>query len=317
MVIDLNKCLGCQTCTVACKKLWAGDEGMENMYWNNVETKPGKGYPRAWEEGGGGYRGGKIQAGKLPSQQEYGIPWRYNYEEVFFEGKAKRVKPHEKPSWGPNWEEDQGAGNYPNAYYFYLPRICNHCTHPTCADACPKNAIYKREEDGIVLLDESRCAGYRYCVEACPYKKIYWNHIKKISQKCIFCYPRVEGKVAPACARQCPGRLRFVGYMDDEAGPIWKLVKKWKVALPLHSEFGTEPNVYYVPPLSPPRFDEKGNFTKEPRIPMEYIISLLGPEAEKALLTLWQEIEKRRKGEESELSDILIARRHEDMFMIR
>lgn len=117
--------------------------------------------------------------------------------------KKGELKPTEKPDWGPNWDEDQGAGEYPNGYYFYLPRICNHCTHPACIEACPRGAIYKREEDGIVLINEDRCKGFRFCVEACPYKRIYFNRVREVSQKCIFCYPRVEKGVAPACSRQC------------------------------------------------------------------------------------------------------------------
>ena len=58
-----------------------------------------------------------------------------------------------------------------NAWFFYLARICNHCSYPACLAACPRNAIYKRAEDGIVLLDRAECRGYRKCVEACPYKK--------------------------------------------------------------------------------------------------------------------------------------------------
>ena len=79
-----------------------------------------------------------------------------------------------------------------------------------------------KQEDGIVTVDEDRCRGYRFCQAACPYKKIYFNHQKKVAQKCIFCFPRIDEGVAPACARQCPGRIRFVGYRDDPGAPIHK-----------------------------------------------------------------------------------------------
>jgi ethylbenzene hydroxylase subunit beta/complex iron-sulfur molybdoenzyme family reductase subunit beta len=313
MVFDLNKCLGCQTCTIACKTLWTRGEGMEHMWWATVNTQPGRGTPRDWEKMGGGFREGEPRPGRLPTLEEFGAAWEFDYEEVFFQGKGPDayLKPRgEPPTWGPNWDEDQGGGQYPNSFYFYLPRICNHCTNPACLEACPRNAIYKREEDGIVLIDEERCEGYRFCMEACPYKKIYFNHVRGIAQKCIFCFPRIEQGVAPACCRQCPGRLRFVGYLDDEKGPVYKLVKKWKVALPLHPEYGTEPNVYYVPPLAPPRLDEHGNVDEsKPRIPMDYLRWLFGPEVDQALETLRSEMGKTRRGEKSELMDLLIVYR--------
>ena len=110
-----------------------------------------------------------------------------------------------------------------------------------------------------------------------------------------------------ACARQCPGRLRFVGILDDREGPIWKLVEKWKVALPLHPEYGLAPNVFYVPPLSPPRLDARGRPTGEPRIPTGFLESLFGEGVVAALATIRGEREKRRRGEPSELMDLLIA----------
>ena len=61
---------------------------------------------------------------------------------------------------------------------------------------------------------------------------------RQVEIKCILCLPRIEEGVPMACARQCLERLRFVVYRDDPAGPIWKLVEKWKVALPLHPEYG-------------------------------------------------------------------------------
>jgi ethylbenzene hydroxylase subunit beta/complex iron-sulfur molybdoenzyme family reductase subunit beta len=173
----------------------------------------------------------------------------------------------------------------------------------------------KRPEDGIVLIDEDRCRGYRFCMEACPYKKIYFNHARKVAQKCIFCFPRTEQGVANACARQCPGRVRFVGYRDDREGPIWKLVEQYKVALPLHPEYGTSANVFYVPPLAPPRFDENGDIDEsQPRIPTEYLLSLFGPKVLDALETLKAEMVRTRAGQKSELLDILIAYRWKGMF---
>jgi ethylbenzene hydroxylase subunit beta/complex iron-sulfur molybdoenzyme family reductase subunit beta len=313
MVFDLNKCLGCQTCTLACKTLWTGNEGMEWMWWTVVNTMPGRGTPRDWDESGGGFdEAGLPRPGRLPRKEEFGEAWEFNYDEVFHGGKGQSVHlgPKQEPGWGPNWDEDQGAGEYPNAYYFYLPRICNHCTHPACLESCPRKAIYKREEDGIVLINEDRCKGYRFCMEACPYKRIYFNFTRQVAQKCIFCFPRLEKGVAPACARQCPGRLRFVGYLDDPAGPIHKLVKEWKVALPLHPEFGTDPNVYYVPPLAPPRIDAKGGVEGSgPRIPMAYLRGLFGSGVDDALATLQSEMARRRRGEMSELMELLIVYR--------
>ena len=318
MVMDLNKCIGCHTCTVACKTLWTRDEGMEYMLWNTVNTMPGKGTPKNWEQMGGGFKDGKAVPGKLPTRQEFGEAWEFNHKDVFYGGKGQKTHLQiqgEAPSWGPNWDEDEGAGEFPNSYFFYLPRICNHCTNPACVAACPRKAIEKREQDGIVVINEDRCRGYRFCMEACPYKKIYFNKEKGVTQKCIFCYPRLEQGVANACARQCPGRVRFVGYRDDQNAAIWKLVDKWKVALPLHPEYGTDPNVFYVPPFGPARFDADGDLDEStPRIPDEYLISLFGPEVIKSLEILKAERAKVKAGGKSELMDILIAYKWKDMF---
>ncbi|MGW8322610.1 MAG: 4Fe-4S dicluster domain-containing protein [Thermodesulfobacteriota bacterium] len=326
MVMDLNKCIGCQLCSMACKSLWTQLEGREYMWWNKVNTQPGKGSPKDWERKGGGYQvlfGGKVRdpvRGELPTRKDFGDMWKFNFEEVF-SSKAgdrhlqARNPDGTEPDWAMNWDEDQGGGTYPNAFYFYLPRLCNHCTYAACIDACPRNAIYKREEDGAVVIDQERCKGYRFCLEACPYKVIYFNFVTKTSMKCIFCYPRLEQEVATACSRQCTGRVRFLGFLDDEKGPIHKLVKVWKVALPLHLEYGTEPNVFYVPPLSPPRLDEEGKVDpSKPRIPMAYLRYLFGPEVEKAIATMQSEMTKVRSGGKSELMDILIAREWAGMF---
>lgn len=318
MVMDLNKCIGCQTCTVACKTQWTNRNGREYMYWNNVETHPGAGYPRNWMEAGGGFdENGNLRDGIIPDMVlDYGVPWDYNHDELF--GSSLLQAKSDSLEWGPNWDEDIGGGEYPNSYFFYIPRICNHCSNPGCLAACPREAIFKREQDGIVLVDLERCQGYRYCIAGCPYKKIYFNPKISKSEKCIFCFPRVEKGLPPACAHQCVGRIRWVGFLDDEEGQVYKLVHKYKVALPLRPDFGTQPNVYYVPPLfEPPKFD--GNMAPvdgSRRTPIEYLELLFGKEVHQALETLRKEHEKRARGEESELMDILIAYSHRDMFRL-
>ena len=103
---------------------------------------------------------------------------------------------------------------------FYLPRICEHCLNPSCMASCPSGAIYKRVEDGIVLVDQDRCRGWRQCITGCPYKKIYFNHKTGKAEKCTFCYPRIEVGLPTVCSETCVGRLRYLGLFlyDADAG---------------------------------------------------------------------------------------------------
>ncbi len=95
---------------------------------------------------------------------------------------------------------------------------------------------------------------------------------------------------------------------------MFKLVKQWKVALPLHPEYGTEPNVYYVPPMSTYAYDADGRLTDEMRIPIDVLEHYFGSNVNGALATLIEEKQRRKKGEPSELMDILISRRWTDRF---
>lgn len=108
-----------------------------------------------------------------PAPEDYALSWDYNYAESLLEDRDTRLMPvfegsKADPLWGANWDEDQGGGEFPNSFFFYLPRICNHCTRPACLEACPRNAIYKREGGGIELVDHSLCRGYQACIKACP-----------------------------------------------------------------------------------------------------------------------------------------------------
>lgn len=313
MVFDLNKCIGCQTCSVACKVLWTNQEGRKNMWWCSVNTQPGRGTPRDYEQMGGGYDAeGTLVLGKLPSAAEFGGSYDFNWKEVHQSGNGGgpvHLQPvGERPAWAMNWDEDQGAGEFPNAYFFYMPRICNFCSKPSCVEACPTGAMSKDPGFGIVLRDDSLCRGAQLCSRACPYKKIYFDAVHNLSGHCIGCFPRLEHGVAPACVRQCPGRAVFVGYREVEKGPIHTLVERYKVALPLHAQWKTEPNVFYVPPLSAFAVRPDGSIDEsQRRIPLAYLESLFGSGVGPALRTLEEEMAKRRRGEPSELMDTLIA----------
>lgn len=320
-VFDLNKCMGCPTCVVACRDLWCTDEDMKDQWWCTVATKPGEGHPRGWEEMGGGYdEDGNLVRGDQPGAEDVHdfveLPW----SEGRPKGDPPEMRAEDPPEWTFNWEEDEGGGEHPNSWQFYLPRICMQCSRPSCLEACPTDSLVKREEDGVVLINEDSCEGNRYCQQACPYKVIWFNEdrgnseIPGVSQMCIGCVPRLEEGVAPACARACPGRVVHFGHLNNEESSVHQLVKKWEVALPLHPEYNTGPNVYYVPPMSASRLDEDGEFTDEPRIPQEYLESLFGERVGEALETIKRHRKKVENGGESELIDLLVGWRWPDDF---
>ncbi|MFC4137555.1 MULTISPECIES: nitrate reductase subunit beta [unclassified Microbacterium] len=352
MVMNLDKCIGCHTCSVTCKQAWTNRTGVEYVWFNNVETRPGLGYPRGYEDQekwqGGWVRdkrgrlrlrsGGRLAKiarifsnPKLPGMEDYYEPWTYDYDMLVNAPSGEQHTPVARPKslitgkdmkieWSANWDDDLGgsietmqddpilqkmsqevSAEFEKAFMFYLPRICEHCLNPSCVASCPSGAMYKRAEDGIVLVDQDACRGWRMCVSGCPYKKVYFNHKTGKAEKCTMCYPRIEVGLPTVCSETCVGRLRYLGLVlydadrvaeaaatenehdlleaqrsvlldpNDPAvieaarrdgiaedwitaaqrSPIWKLIQKYKVALPLHPEYRTMPMVWYIPPLSP------------------------------------------------------------------
>jgi nitrate reductase beta subunit len=351
MVMNLDKCIGCHTCSVTCKQAWTNRTGVEYVWFNNVETRPGVGYPRTYEDQEkwrGGWTlnkrgrltlrdGGRFKKlsrifsnPKLPEIHDYYEPWTYDYD-MLLNSPSGEHTPVATPKslltgkdmkigWSANWDDNLGGSletmdqdpllakmseevkaEYEKAFMFYLPRICEHCLNPSCVASCPSGAMYKRAEDGIVLVDQDACRGWRMCVSGCPYKKVYFNHRTGKAEKCTFCYPRIEVGLPTVCAETCVGRLRYLGLVlydadavaaaasvEDEhdlldaqrgvlldphdpavieaaraggipedwiesaqASPIWKLIRDYEIALPLHPEYRTMPMVWYIPPLSP------------------------------------------------------------------
>ncbi|MFT5462324.1 MAG: nitrate reductase beta subunit [Planctomycetota bacterium] len=272
MVFHLDKCIGCHTCSIACKNVWTDREGTDYMWWNNVETKPGTGYPTKWEDqdsykGGWQTDGTKLELRSTskskiipnifhnpaqPSMDDYYEPWTYKYEDLFNSPEGDD-QPTAVPismitgeqmsiEAGPNWDDDLGgseiyAKNDVNMHglspeqqaqmfaierlaMFYLPRICNHCLNPSCVASCPSGALYKRGEDGIVLVNQDKCRAWRSCIAACPYKKTYYNWSTGKSEKCILCFPRLETGQPPACFHSCVGRIRYLGNLLYDADRI-------------------------------------------------------------------------------------------------
>ncbi|MCC7229650.1 MAG: 4Fe-4S dicluster domain-containing protein [Fimbriimonadaceae bacterium] len=305
-VFNTNRCIACQTCTMACKSTWTFNQGQEHMWWNNVETKPYGGYPHNWDA-----KTLELMEKNSPVPQEWdptkkgeGRPYgvfdgRTIFEMAPFGRYALGYEPPPEDWEAPNLYEDTPAGGKGEkgktlqggglleheSWFFYLARVCNHCTYPACVAACPRQAPYKRQEDGIVLINQERCWGYRMCVQACPYKKAMYRPDTRTSEKCIGCYPRVEGKdpesdgvpMEARCMAVCIGKIRMQGLMEigDDGDwinnphhPLYTLVKEEMVALPLYPQFGTQPNIYYIPPRWVPR---------------EYLRQMFGPGVDDAI----------------------------------
>ncbi|MFQ5762776.1 MAG: 4Fe-4S dicluster domain-containing protein [Candidatus Bathyarchaeia archaeon] len=294
-VFDTNKCIACQSCTMACKTTWTSGKGQESMWWNSVETKPWGSYPLAWDVkllnllgpqtwSGDIYTGktifeaapaGERVLGFLPDDIDWAYPNKGEDETnaIIDESKYHLRLPHD-------------------IWFFYVARVCNHCTYPACLSSCPRTAIYKRPEDGIVLVDQQRCRGYRECVRACPYKRTMYNHVTRIAEKCIFCYPAVEHGLWPRCMRNCIGKIRLFGWLNtpdkaDPENPMDFLVHIKKLALPLFPQFGLEPNVYYIPPV---------------HVPAKFTTQMFGPGVEKAAETY----KRIMNGEEPEARGLLM-----------
>jgi Fe-S-cluster-containing dehydrogenase component len=140
--------------------------------------------------------------------------------------------------------QDLESGAYPFATKRFLTVQCQHCDKAPCIALCPVCANYKRP-DGIVMIDENRCVGCKYCMVACPYQARVFNEERGVAQKCWLCYTRVEKGVAPACVVACPAGARYFGDFDDPESEVSRIVRGGKAAK-LHPELATEPSLYYI-----------------------------------------------------------------------
>jgi len=184
MVIDLDACIGCHACSIACKVENNTDVGID---WHRVETK---GDPK------------------------------------------NRIG------------EDLPLGVYPDLSLYWVPMPCQHCENAPCMAVCPAATISKRD-DGIVLVDKSKCIGCMYCSWVCPYKMPQYSLEDGTMEKCTFCAHRVDKELAPACVNVCVYGARVFGDLNDPHSDVSRLIarKNGGVLLP---EMGASPSVYYV-----------------------------------------------------------------------
>jgi Fe-S-cluster-containing dehydrogenase component len=206
--VDATKCIGCLRCVEACKR--------EN---------------------------------DVPGDAHHFNTWVERY--VYLEGEAKaRIDSHHDPvniAASGSEREYRFANRYQDAKVekaFFVPKLCNQCTHPACVQVCPTGATY-RTPDGVVLIDQKYCIGCQYCVQACPYGVRYFNARKGVSQKCYWCYHRITKGLQPACVEVCPVGARIFGDRNDPQSPISLFIRNNRVQV-LRPETGNAPNVFYV-----------------------------------------------------------------------
>ena len=195
MVIDLLKCVGCNSCTIACRA-------------------------------------------------EHGTPPGILYHKF----------------------KEQEVGKYPAAKMKFLPMPCMHCQNPPCLKVCPTGATHQRK-DGIVLIEDKKCIGCKYCILACPYDSRQFLRVMEIYYagknptpyetvkqkdfekgtvvKCDFCVDRLAKGHLPACVETCPSQARYFGDLDDPNSQVSRLIVQYG-GTPLRGELGTKPSVYYI-----------------------------------------------------------------------
>ncbi|EIK4189612.1 nitrate reductase subunit beta [Salmonella enterica] len=305
MVLNLDKCIGCHTCSVTCKNVWTGREGMEYAWFNNVETKPGIGYPKNWEDQqewqGGWVRdvNGKIRprlGGKMgviskifanpviPQIDDYYEPFTFDYQHLHNAPESKHQptarprslidgKRMDKVIWGPNWEELLGGEfekrardrNFDNIQ----KEMYGQFGQPTvCSETCVGRIRYL----GVLLYDADRIE------EAASTE----HETDLYERQCdVFLDPHDPAVIEEALKQGIPQNVIDAA----QRSPVYKMAMDWKLALPLHPEYRTLPMVWYVPPLSPIQsyadaggLPHNGNIlpaVETLRIPVQYLANML------------------------------------------
>jgi len=206
--VDATRCIGCLRCVDACKKE------------NNVI--PDAHHFRTWVERYVTLEG--EETARIDSQADpvniaaSGSEGEYRFADRYSDAKVEKA--------------------------FFVPKLCNHCTHPACVQVCPTGATYKTE-DGVVVIDHTYCIGCQYCVQACPYGARFFDEERGVTEKCTWCYHRITKGLQPACVEVCPVGARIFGDRNDKQSAISQFIQNNRVTV-LRPETGNAPNVFYV-----------------------------------------------------------------------
>jgi Fe-S-cluster-containing dehydrogenase component len=154
----------------------------------------------------------------------------------------------DSPNGGLNGFEEN-VSHVKIAKAFFVPKMCNHCAASPCVQVCPVGASY-RTRDGVVLVDQERCVGCGYCVQACPYSSRFIPHDEsapypRTAQKCTLCYHRITKGLKPACVAACPVGARQLADMKNPFDPVRRRILSERVGV-LQPELLTRPQCYYV-----------------------------------------------------------------------
>jgi tetrathionate reductase subunit B len=206
--VDATKCIGCLRCVEACK--------IEN------DVAPDAHHFRTWVERYVQLEG--EDTARIDSQDD-----PVNIQASGSEGKYRFA----------NRYKDEKIDKA-----FFVPKLCNHCTHPACVQVCPTGATFKTE-DGVVVIDHTYCIGCQYCVQACPYGARFFNAELKVTDKCTWCYHRITKGMQPACVEVCPVGARVFGDRKDKNSPISQFIAENRVEV-LRPDTGNAPNVFYI-----------------------------------------------------------------------
>jgi Fe-S-cluster-containing dehydrogenase component len=263
LVIDLDTCVGCHACAVACKEWNAGGFAAPLP-----DEKPYGEHPTGvWFNRVHSYELAAVLVDDAPpaapresdtSMRDAGHLGDFDRGVGFDAARAQppRADSPDVATATPRpgcASMNLAAEAAQPAMTLHFPRSCLHCEEPACVTVCPTGASYKRAEDGIVLVDESKCIGCKLCSWACPYGAREYSAVEGVMKKCTLCIDRIynenlpEAERQPACVQACPTRARHFGDLADPESKVSKLVAE-RGGVDLMAELGYKPTNKYLPP---------------------------------------------------------------------